>query len=80
MTIIYITDCDENKYGENCSKSCGNCSGSEQCHHINGTCINGCESGYQGPKCIDSGYIVSRNIYFLKNNAANLKSVSSNMN
>lgn len=38
-------------YGENCSKSCGNCKNSQQCHHIDGTCMNGCENGYQGSKC-----------------------------
>lgn len=55
MIILCIKDCDDNKYGENCSNSCGNCRGSEQCHHINGICINGCDIGYQVPKCIDSG-------------------------
>lgn len=31
------------------------CNGDEpkQCHHINGTCINGCDSGYQGPNCTE---------------------------
>lgn len=38
-------------YGENCSKSCGNCKNSQQCHHINGSCMNECEKGYQGLKC-----------------------------
>lgn len=23
----------------------------EQCHYINGTCFNGCDSGYYGGKC-----------------------------
>ncbi|XP_065926559.1 uncharacterized protein [Magallana gigas] len=44
-------ECDGNMYGENCSKSCGNCKNSEQCHHIDGTCMKRCENGYQGLKC-----------------------------
>lgn len=79
MVILCIKDCDDNKYGENCSKSCGNCRGSEQCHHINGICINGCDIGYQLPKCIDSGYIVSRNIYCVIDYAVNLSLVERNM-
>eukprot|EP00105_Crassostrea_gigas_P041322 XP_019925470.1 PREDICTED: receptor-type tyrosine-protein phosphatase T isoform X2 [Crassostrea gigas] len=38
-------------FGERCSSSCGHCLGSEQCHHINGTCMNGCASGYEGELC-----------------------------
>lgn len=38
---------------KNCSIICGYCHESEQCHHINGTCINGCASGYQGAKCTE---------------------------
>lgn len=38
-------------YGENCSKSCGNCKNNQQCHNIDGTCMSGCENGYQGSKC-----------------------------
>nr|XP_034321234.1 multiple epidermal growth factor-like domains protein 10 isoform X2 [Crassostrea gigas] len=44
-------ECDGNLYGENCSKSCGNCKHNQQCHYINGSCMNGCENGYQGLKC-----------------------------
>ncbi|XP_065942716.1 multiple epidermal growth factor-like domains protein 11 [Magallana gigas] len=44
-------ECDGNLYGENCSKSCGNCKNNQQCHYINGSCMNGCEKGYQGLKC-----------------------------
>lgn len=45
------TDCDNNKFGERCNKSCGHCLGLEQCHHINGTCMNGCDSGYESELC-----------------------------
>lgn len=32
---------------------CGHCHKSEQCHHINGKCMNGCDSGYQGSICME---------------------------
>lgn len=32
---------------------CGHCHDSQQCHHINGTCLNGCASGYKGVKCTE---------------------------
>ncbi|XP_062612923.1 receptor-type tyrosine-protein phosphatase epsilon-like isoform X2 [Saccostrea cucullata] len=38
-------------YGINCSKKCGNCLDELQCHHINGTCLNGCSSGYKDELC-----------------------------
>lgn len=40
-------------YGNNCSMRCGHCLESEKCHHINGTCINGCDSGYEGSICME---------------------------
>lgn len=51
-----IPDCDGNLYGENCSMHCGHCVRSEQCHHINGTCMNGCDSGYQGSICMEGSF------------------------
>lgn len=49
-----VTVCDGNKYGLDCQESCGNCSGNVQCHHVNGTCLNGCDLGVYGVKC-DTG-------------------------
>lgn len=43
-------------YGENCGIACGNCLAKEQCHHINGTCMNGCDRGYQGSKCTEGDH------------------------
>lgn len=54
ILFIYISECDDYKYGENCSFSCGNCEDNEKCSHIDGTCTNGCDKGYQGTKC-DTG-------------------------
>lgn len=49
--MCHITVCDSNMYGKNCSMPCGHCLESSQCNNINGTCINGCDSGYQGSIC-----------------------------
>lgn len=43
-------------YGENCGIACGNCLAKEQCHHINGTCMNGGDRGYQGSKCTEGDH------------------------
>lgn len=58
-------------YGVNCSKSCGNCKNNQQCDHIDGTCMNGCENGYQGFKC-DKG--ISQE----KKNKTNVKITTAN--
>ncbi|XP_056003592.1 multiple epidermal growth factor-like domains protein 10 [Ostrea edulis] len=44
-------ECEVSLYGDNCSKSCGHCLRPEQCDNINGTCKNGCKSGFQGTFC-----------------------------
>lgn len=56
--LIFIEDCKDGKYGKNCSISCGNCLESEQCNHINGICMNGCDSGYQGFLCIEGKVVI----------------------
>ena len=30
---------------------CGNCSRGDQCNHVNGSCLNGCDVGVYGDKC-----------------------------
>ncbi|XP_061194994.1 multiple epidermal growth factor-like domains protein 10 [Saccostrea echinata] len=53
ITAIKVTNskCDGNEYGDSCNETCRKCMDSEPCHHVNGSCVNGCESGYQGNKC-----------------------------
>lgn len=53
-------------HGENCGIACGNCLAKEQCHHINGTCMNGCDRGYQGSKCTegDHCYLMLKTLCF----------------
>ena len=48
-------ECGNNTFGEGCTGVCGLCSENEQCHHINGTCLNSCAPGFRGLKC-DQGY------------------------
>lgn len=51
---INISECDDYRFGKNCSKQCGHCYNNSSCHHINGTCVEGCDRGYQGTKCMQS--------------------------
>jgi hypothetical protein len=54
--------CDDDKYGAGCQQRCGWCLNSEQCHHINGACLNGCNPGYQGLNCKGIEHLI---IFFL---------------
>lgn len=49
-----LTEYDRGTFGQSCIKGCGNCVHNEQCHHINGSCINGCDPGYDGTQCTTS--------------------------
>lgn len=53
--------CNNKGYGEKCSTPCGNCLGLAQCHHLNGTCTDGCNPGYQGSACNDGRNLVLLN-------------------
>lgn len=43
--------CQNRTYGQNCKNTCGHCLNYEDCFHVNGTCVMGCESGYKGNTC-----------------------------
>ncbi|XP_061190948.1 dendrite extension defective protein 1-like [Saccostrea echinata] len=43
--------CNDLRYGLGCAFTCGHCSEDETCHHVNGTCMNGCNYGVEGDKC-----------------------------
>ena len=51
-TCIFVLECTGNTYGENCSETCGNCLGGEQCNIVNGTCETGCAAGWLGQMCM----------------------------
>lgn len=46
IVYIFFLECDDYKYGKNCSFICGNCDDNEKCYYIDGICINGCDKGY----------------------------------
>ena len=50
-TISFFAECNNNKYGLNCSETCGKCRDFSQCHYINGSCLNGCDPGFLGERC-----------------------------
>ena len=43
-----LSECDLGTYGDNCNETCGNCLDPTECHHSNGTCLSGCNDGFQG--------------------------------
>lgn len=48
---FYLVECSNNKYGQECNSTCGECLNGVQCNHVNGSCPNGCVSGVSGDKC-----------------------------
>lgn len=46
-----ITECREFTYGKGCINLCGHCFDGEVCDHVNGTCANGCETGWTTDIC-----------------------------
>lgn len=55
---FFFLECFDHMYGIGCQQFCGNCKINEQCHHVNGGCLNGCDNGFYGNKCN-----LGRNIY-----------------
>lgn len=53
LSFLMETECDNGTFGQDCLESCGRCVGEKQCHHTNGTCLNGCNVGYQGLNCTE---------------------------
>ena len=50
LILIYIA-CESGTFGRECRELCGKCKGNYTCHHINGTCTEGCIPGYIGLQC-----------------------------
>lgn len=63
---LYVTNyccmlfsaCTNGTYGEKCKLTCGHCYGNSACNHVNGSCPNGCASGWTGPVCNESERIM----------------------
>lgn len=43
-------------YGHECNETCGHCDDLHRCSPINGTCLSGCDAGYQGEFCNTSEF------------------------
>ena len=48
---MFYKVCDAGSYGQSCNSTCGQCLDQEPCHHVNGTCIEGCDPGFKGNMC-----------------------------
>ena len=60
-----LTECSNGKYGQNCSKPCGNCAGSPQCEASFGACEWGCKTGYTGTHCLTGRYSLNKGINWI---------------
>ena len=61
---LQFTECGNGTFGQDCSESCGTCLREEQCHHVNGICMNGCDRGFQGNKCTEGKWVRGLNIIY----------------
>lgn len=61
--FYYIIECNDRKYGDGCQRKCGLCLNMTQCDHVNGTCSQGCEAGYQGQMCEQGQWHVIRKLF-----------------
>lgn len=43
--------CEGETYGAGCKETCGHCHDVNQCSKINGTCLTGCDAGFEGDLC-----------------------------
>ena len=48
-----MKECYNNMYGAGCTETCGQCRDSKPCHHINGSCVDGCAPGFKGTLCVE---------------------------
>lgn len=49
--FLNALDCESGFYGFECNGTCGHCLDINQCSIINGTCLTGCDPGYEGSLC-----------------------------
>lgn len=57
LSFLMKPECDNGTFGQDCKQACGNCLGEEQCDHVNGTCLNGCDAGYKGLECAEGNVL-----------------------
>lgn len=51
MLSIFLIACQNGTYGQSCKDTCGYCLNYDDCFHVNGACVMGCEPGYKGSIC-----------------------------
>lgn len=51
LVLFCLLACVPGMCGENHTEVCGHCLQNSTCDHVDGTCENGCEAGYQGRDC-----------------------------
>ena len=52
-----ITESQNNTCGLKCTENCGKCTHGEQCHNVNGSCLDGCDNGRKGLK-VNQGSLI----------------------
>ena len=79
QTFLFFIDCNQGTHGLGCKQTCGNCMNNESCFHINGSCLTGCDPGYEGEKC-NTGMLIHFCPYdlVLKKNQCRIKGSLSN--
>ncbi|XP_025107092.1 fucolectin-like [Pomacea canaliculata] len=56
MCEFQVWVCEDGTYGTHCLQRCGHCKHNVTCHHINGTCFQGCAPGWTGNMCNQSNH------------------------
>nr|XP_034321631.1 receptor-type tyrosine-protein phosphatase epsilon-like isoform X2 [Crassostrea gigas] len=52
-TVWCNKTCDATWYGAGCKFQCGHCFGENNCHHVKGSCLSGCQKGFTGDLCFN---------------------------
>lgn len=60
--LLFLKGCDNGLYGVDCSKTCGRCLNESHCFHINGSCLTGCDAGYEGDACKTRTYCIKKKV------------------
>ena len=64
--LFTYTECDIGTFGRGCREICVQCKENTTCHHINGTCMEGCNPGFIGLQC-DQGtfFWLKKRVHFI---------------
>lgn len=59
--MLLILVCETGKYGIDCRQRCSAfCHNSGICHHLTGTCKDGCKNGWKGAQCLEGTTSISQ--------------------